>query len=299
MNEPIKQHYVPQSYLRFFSQKRKTIWEVVVVDKKNQKTYIANVRDVAFERNFYTVEELGEKKYTYEVFYAEQVEPLISKTFKQLISNCITVFSKDRDIVISNDLRGRISIILVTQLLRTPKARSYQYDISKKIFPTVIDNTVKSLSSYISPEQKKKLQTYNHDALFKEIDMSIITDVNRIESFTEVIFNKQWIVYLNNDYKKNPFVTSDHPVVQINMDSISTKLNDNGIARKNTIIHYPINSQLMLAIYDKQNFLFQFMDEMDGQLVYLNSEKDSNYISKVNQMQYEQCIQHVIYKPFS
>jgi hypothetical protein len=106
MNDPVKQHYVPQTYLKFFAQERKRIWEIAVADKKNKKPYLANIRDVAFEKNFYTIEELGEQKYVYEKFYAEQVEPLISKTFNQLISHCTTIFCKNRDIVIKQRIEG-------------------------------------------------------------------------------------------------------------------------------------------------------------------------------------------------
>lgn len=298
MSNPIKQHYVPQVYLKFFAQKRRKVWEIIVADKKNKKPYLANVRDVAFEKNFYTVEKLGEQKYVYEKFFAEHVEPLISKSFNQLISLCTSVFSKDRDNVINKRLRSALSLIVITQLLRTPKSRAYQYDISKRIFPTALENIIEKLNPYIFPDQKERLQTLNLDDMFKELDMSFITDIDRIKRFAEIIYNKHWIIYRNDDYKKTPFMTSDHPVVQFNMEGFSTSLEDNGIGNKNSVIHYPINPQLILAMYDKRNFFFQSMNDLDGQLVFLDIKKDISYINKANQMQYEQCTQHAFFKPF-
>ena len=251
MNKPIRQHYVPQVYLKFFSQQRDKIWEINVADKNREKLYRANIRDIAFEKNFYTIESLGAKKYAWEQYYAEEIEPLIGKTFTSLIQVCTNIFTKDRQVVINNELRAKLSIIIITQLLRTPKARSQQYEISSNIFPTVIKNAKKIFYPYISLAQKSRLNRLRLNDIFKEIDMQAITDPNRISQFSQVIYDRYWIVYRNNNHQANPFVTSDHPVIQYNLSAASTSLKDNGIGNPQTIIHYPINSQLILAIYPK------------------------------------------------
>jgi hypothetical protein len=55
--------------------KKDKIWEVSVIDKKQEKSYNADIRDMAFKKSFYTIEELGEEKYLWEKYYAETVEP--------------------------------------------------------------------------------------------------------------------------------------------------------------------------------------------------------------------------------
>lgn len=298
MNKPVRQHYVPQAYLKFFAQKREKIWETDVADKKGQKLYRANIRDIAFEKNFYTIERLGPQKYTWEKYYAEQVEPLISNTFTELIEKCTNIFAKDKELVINSRIKLALSVIIITQLLRTPKARSQQYEISSDIFPKVMGNVIKELRPHIRADQKDYLYNLKLDDIFKETQMQIITDPKRVLKFAQILCDRYWIVYRNDKFNGFPFVTSDHPVVEYNMLSTSTLLQKNGIGNPQTIIHYPINPQLMLAIYDKHNFLFQFLDSMDGRLVFL-TQKDSDYILKVNQLQYEQCIQHAFFRPFT
>ncbi|SDB81863.1 DUF4238 domain-containing protein [Shouchella lonarensis] len=255
MNKPIKQHYVPQVYLKFFSH-----------------------------------------KYEWEKYYAEQVEPLIRRIFPKLIQKCTNVFVRDQDVVIDEEIRSALSVIIITQLSRTPKARSYNYEISSKMFPEVMRDILNDLEPYINADQRNYLHNFTLDKVFKEIEMQTFTDPYRISRLAQMIYDRYWIVYRNNNYKKNPFATSDHPVVQYNMVATSTSLRDNGIANPQTIIHFPLNSQLMLAIYDRKHFMFRHLKDMDSKLTFL-SDKDEGFITKVNQTQYEQCIQHVYFRP--
>ena len=75
-------------------------------------------------------------------------------------------------------------------------------------------------------------------------------------------------------------------------------LEDNGIGRPETIIHFPINNQLILTLYDKANYLFQSQSihELDGKILFLKNQ-DNNYISRINKFQYEQSLQHVFFYP--
>lgn len=295
MNEPKKQHYVPRAYLKFFAWEKRKVWDVYVFDKKRKEAYRADIRDVAFENNFYTIERLGSKKYAWEEYYAKQVEPLIGKTFIKLIQNSTNVFAKNNQVVIDEKIRAGLSLIIITQLLPTPKARSLHYEISSSFFPKALETIIKSMEPRINSEQRDYLHNLKLDNVFKELEMGVITAPDRIKQFTKVIYDRCWLVYRNDDFENNPFITSDHPVVEYNMVTSSSSLGENGIGNPQTIIHYPINPQLMLAIYDRHNFLFQYLTDMDGRLVFLD-KNELNYIIKVNKIQYEQCSQHVYSK---
>lgn len=56
MSEPIRHHYVPQGYLRFFARheqkKKKTTHWVLVYDKQNNKLYNKSISEVAAEKNY-------------------------------------------------------------------------------------------------------------------------------------------------------------------------------------------------------------------------------------------------------
>jgi len=48
------------------------------LSKENKRIHISNVKDVAAERDFYTVDKL-EDKHMWEKHYSHNVEPLLSK----------------------------------------------------------------------------------------------------------------------------------------------------------------------------------------------------------------------------
>ena len=298
MHKPVKQHYVPQVYLRFFALKREKIWETCVIDKKNNTTYFTDVKNVAFEKNFYTVDKLGDKKYVFEEYYSKQIEPLISQTFKRFIQECTLIFTKDRGVVINREFRTVFSKIIITQLLRTPKARAHQHNVGADIFPFIIKETIKGLDQYLKEDQKKYINALTINDIFKEADMEFITDPARINKFAKFIYDKIWIVYRNDNYKINPFATSDHPIVQYNVLTSDTTFEKNGIRNPDTIISFPISPQLILSVYDRNNPRFSLMEYLDGSIVFLDNVNDEKYLIEMNKLQYEQCVQHVYFKPF-
>lgn len=55
-NRPIKQHYVPQCYLRQFANRHRKGHQLAVFDRKIDKSFKANVKDVACQNYFNRVE---------------------------------------------------------------------------------------------------------------------------------------------------------------------------------------------------------------------------------------------------
>ena len=74
MSDPIRQHHVPQLYLRRFAVKEKNVYKINVLRKGQQKCFKANVEDIAVEKHFYTIG-CGADKYVWEKYYASEIEP--------------------------------------------------------------------------------------------------------------------------------------------------------------------------------------------------------------------------------
>lgn len=55
MNEPRKQHYVPQLYLKNFSFGSKKNPQLNILSISPNKLYVANVKDTAVKRDLYTL----------------------------------------------------------------------------------------------------------------------------------------------------------------------------------------------------------------------------------------------------
>lgn len=81
-NNPIKQHHVPQVYLRNFCNSNSAI---TVLDKHTQKVFSTGVQAVGAEKNFYTLDKMKDPYY-WERVYATGIEPLMGNLLPAIIS---------------------------------------------------------------------------------------------------------------------------------------------------------------------------------------------------------------------
>lgn len=296
MSNPRKQHYVPQVYLKNFSVPQNKIWEICAFDKKNCCDYLTNIRNVAMEKDFYTVNGL-EDSYYWERFYASGIEPIMGKTFRQLIQRCNSIFTKNNDDVLDDDMLKHLAEIMVIQMLRTPKSRTFHFEISQNVVPSVIEQIQAQFNGELPLAHQKVLDNFKlTDELFRQFEMPIINDPERIQKFTNILLTKSWTIYKLSDYMINSFVTSDHPVCMYNIDTKSTDLHDTGIDKVHTIINYPISAQLLICLYDQHTY-FANRGLFHRKLICLDTNNEINFINKMNRLQYQQCIQHTFARP--
>lgn len=296
MSNPRKQHYVPQVYLKNFAISKGKTWETYVFDKKNNSYYFTNIINVAMEKDFYTIKGLKDSYY-WERFYASGIEPLMGNTFRQLVQRCNSIFTKNKDDVLDDDMLKNLAVIMITQMLRTPKSRAFHFEISQEVVPSVIEQIQSQFKGKLQAEHQKVLDNFKlTDELFRQLEMPIINDPERIRKFANILLTKSWTIYKLSDHLTSSFVTSDHPVCMYNIDTKSTDLHDTGIGRVHTIINYPISSQLLISLYDRHTF-FSNRGLFHRKLVELDTEKEQNFINEMNRLQYQQCIQHVFVRP--
>jgi hypothetical protein len=76
MNEPIKQHYIPQSYLKYFATEEKGVYLVDVYDESEAVLLRRqNIANICYKKNLYTLDTADpKKKYFLETFYAQNVD---------------------------------------------------------------------------------------------------------------------------------------------------------------------------------------------------------------------------------
>lgn len=292
MSNPRKHHYVPQVYLKNFAKKKDHSWMVYVRDKELENCYNADIKSIAMEKDYNTVLKL-EDKYYWEHFYSTGIELLMSKVLTSTIINCNCAFIKNESLILNKRLKYDLGKILITQLLRTKKARNHQLEISNKVVPSVINFLKVQLVNKLTLEQEEILNSFElTEDLFKDIDLKIINDEKRVNKFVNILMDKVWIIYKNINYQQLPFITSDNPVVMYNINNKSTSSKVNGIAKRYTIIYYPLSSQLLLSIYDHGLFWGE-LNKYDNKILELDIKKDSKFINNINLLQYKQCIRQV------
>lgn len=111
-SKPKLHHYVPQLYLRNFADERK---QVAVIDRKEGRSYNANVSNVAAETHFYaSQDESGE----WGVEFEEWLSDLEGK-----IAPAITSVVRDDIFPPSGEHRSLLALFIASQWTRTPRVR--------------------------------------------------------------------------------------------------------------------------------------------------------------------------------
>jgi hypothetical protein len=158
--------------------------------------------------------------------------------------------------------------------------------ISKDVSEKVLDNIIKVYGNLFTKEQLEKIESYKRDdEIIKELQLEIINNKDRIDRLSLLLKDRIWIVYKNINYKICPFVTSDHPIVYFNYKNRKTDFNSNGLGITETIIYFPLNREILLALFPK-NMYYTPLDDLNDRFQLLN---DNAFVMKLNKAQYEQC----------
>jgi len=224
------QHYVPKVYLKNFSDfngKEHYIW---VFDKKTQKIFQTNIKDIAFEEEFYNKWDEDQK--------VEQKMREIETEFGKAVEKLIQV--KDLNKITPMEKR-HISKFIASQMIRTKESRVELEELPKALLERFGDN--------ISDKLKMELESsLEKDSLRKLHGEMILENF----SYYENILNQmKWILISNKS--KSPFWSSDNPVVMFNSIDHSPYGNL-GLTSLGIEVCFPINPKLWLIICDPVSF---------------------------------------------
>lgn len=282
-NQTKKEHTVPKAYLKNFSRKVGKMDKVIVIDKNKTEPYSNSIDNVACHNNFYEVE--GKKTNYWEEYYG-RIETKIPFVLNSIIINCR--FASNHSFVLSDYLKSELTDIIIIQLFRTEKARKHYSKIGLEISNTFTENINEELKGYIDIEQINILNKYkNNENFVYSIQLEHTNSNKFIRKIKQILSNKIWVVHKNLNSKTYPFVTSDNPVILSNY--INNKIGyENGLNEEGTIIYFPINSELLIAIYPNLSALTKYQNMVD----YLD---DVEFVLKLNKNNYLQCHRQVFF----
>lgn len=276
------QHYVPKAYLRFFSRKSKDDYYIAVMDKNKDKPFMTNIENIASCKYFYEVNSKPENYW--EEFYCKNIESSLPKIFNNIIS--ASTISQNNATILNTMLKKEMSKIIFSQISRTRKAREFYDEIGNDIKMQIINGIYKEFDNILSKQHKEVLEKIRNDSdLVRDMELDTINSDRLLTKSTYYLMDRIWVIYKNLNYKKCPFITSDHPVVYYNLLNNKTNLQSNGIALDSTIIQYPINRELLLVLYPRKMY-FGGLQKFDNKIVFI---KEDAFVLKVDKLQYEQC----------
>lgn len=226
------QHYVPQFYLRNFSNQQGEKYIIYCFDKLEDKEFSTDVGNIGGEKYFYDIKK-GEEQFLEKKL--SELEPKFNKSIQNLIK-----YKKIDNI--SEYQRGILSFFIAVQYLRTKENR--------EIIRDGIDQILERLSKYkLSESLKKELDDIDSGESIKS--MHIQNLVTESKEFVDIIFNMKWILYINKT--DMPFYTSDNPVKPHN-DLDRGPYGNLGLLSIGIQLHIPISPELCLIACDPTSY---------------------------------------------
>lgn len=239
-----QQHYVPQVYLRNFCSDLKRS-QLYFLDIVSAQTGFTSIKNIAKEKDFYTDVSLEDICF-YEHLFSTDVEPELGHVIDRIVSN--SVLSISNSPIISEGDRKKISKLLVYQMLRTRKARDFMRMKADSISSSFIDYLVLSPLFQSNTEYRSVAEKYRvlADDVFKEISLSIMTDVNRVEKFSSILDEMLCILYVNRT--DVGFITGDNPVIIKRLFSNQIGLGSAGLSHSDCTIVFPLTPRIAIIM---------------------------------------------------
>lgn len=291
MSNTKKQHYVPRTYLKNFSFNKKKVDShyLEVLSKKDQKIYVSNIEDVAEEKDFYTLENI-EDKYMVENYFANEIEPILYDSLKDIRTRCENSLVQSGAKVINEEEKADLTGNILMQWLRGKQTREYERKIYDEYLEKVIDDS-KNKFRITDSKLNKIANTFLKDkTVFKEIAISAVFSSDKLKMYHDVLISRNIIFY--RIIGDGEFITSDNPVLLVHRITKDPTLFRNGILDKNTLIYYPISPKLIMGAYHPYLYPAS-LKKKDCQVTFITDLSAGNFIKSINLKQAEQCYNYV------
>lgn len=269
MNKVKNQHYVPQFYLKQWTNNKEQLF---VYDKKQKKSFTSNVKNVASSKFFYDFPEIDEimkdkiriqlKKDGFEDdyiddFFQEQVlensfselESIVASLLNQKIKKIDDVSSLSEEWIknypiFTNDDKQIFAHYIASQLVRTNKHKLFQEDTTIQLFDGM----------------KRVYKNNTNDNLIVEVDndyheWQYLSNILPLTlEFSKILESYKWIIYRN--FTDMPFYISDSPVTRYG------QLGNFGLKEKGVEIRFPLSPKYELIIHEP-TFLYEQYSLLD------------------------------------
>lgn len=289
-NKPREHHYVPQGYLRGFTETKNVLF---VVNKKYNTSRKTSPKGVGYIKDYYTVDTIDEK---------DSVE--VESNLGKIEAKCIPLLDK---LIAANDLPNTewadIAIYIALQYGRTPHMRS----LMDKAATVLVNNYIKeTLADALNDPQKyaelkNGVTRQNSDAspipsrkklaemvlgprIIEEFNLdngTYVQSIFRIAwEIADSLLQKHWTVL--HATQGSCFVTSDNPMTL----SIRRQLQPHetlAILLPGVIRHFPLNSKACLVITDEVT-----RRGISHQTI------SRNEVRKINKLSYDKSLKYVI-----
>lgn len=292
---PIKQHYVPQFYLKKFSPNKKTFYRL---DKKsNLISSDIPIKTIAQEKRFYDVtfnknqinkkffkEYLEEDKIctqkddniiiSLEDWFSNQ-ESIISNKYHYIIPNIDKTTILDKNYIPSNETKDILCSLCNLLLNRGIQSQNL---FNNKIYA---ENKLNLYKDYIYPMPKEDLSSFNNK--LKKL-LWFTTFMNSIKSIQLILLKKTFQILSIAPSSKNTLCTSDNPIVFYRPNNIHSSL---GISTLYTQIFFSLSPYKVLRIFNPNEYPI------------IQETLKDKYITLINKLYYQQSKKYIFSRDYN
>jgi len=252
MSKPIRQHFIPRSYLNNFGTSNDGKNFIGAKNKESEKIINVSTKDICVEKNLYTLPEVeGQNKFAIEHFYGDNIDGKFPKVYKILTDRNINdIDLETKELIIS---------VALSLYFRTPKFLNQENRIFEEL---VTQAHKKSKGGDFIIEYAGEEITINPEEVEQIIKEQ--KENNRIKFLSQHLeaygmFVKSKIKDAINVYHiidDSELITSDNPVIiRPHVDPTDENFDEekyfsqyiNPFDKRNTI-HLPIDSKTILTI---------------------------------------------------
>jgi len=244
--ETKKHHFVPRTYLKNFSIKKNDDFYVNVLhkDQPPEKVFESNIINVCAENHLYTLSGNYAPK--------QMLEDIYSNIFENQYDNLYSVLTNDSIVEISPEIKKSIVSAVITMFYRTKKwINIYSSHTDERMSKLYQMSKQFNVDSYINSEGKtisikgKTLKELQDDEKNKSRIPLIIT---QLKAALRLIEAKQHDnIYVFKIIDENEFITSDNPVLPMNINKQRTIPFDIDNA-----YYLPISNKYLLSLFPRE-----------------------------------------------
>ena len=256
-NEYRRNHYIPECYLKGFSDNEKMVW---IYNKKISKSYPKSVNDIFVEKDFYLIDEsfipeegrgmISYKSIEYD-FFAKQIESQYADFLKHV--KFFTEDLKKQDLsytrIIPEDWVERISLQLLIQYIRTPEARRKALELlnTSRFCLDIFAN-----SPFLSEKEKEDYKLESQKTYGDVIDhfMVLFNKERVVDPICSILQNKIWSIYFSPNAD---FFTSDSPVI-LEREGQNKEVGFMEFNLSNLNITYPVTRNFLVRLWDRESY---------------------------------------------
>lgn len=264
MGKNRKQHYIPQCYLRLFSDDKKHIW---TFDKEKGQEYSSTISDVCTKNDFYTIsdnyisdnEDISSLSIEKD-FFADEYEPKFSEYLLNINNMAIEAIQKSSNIIVLNDeQKNEFAKQIAIQWLRLPSIRYDNESTFEEFMPSMINLFSEGLAKEKNNPDIAKLNikasiadksVYHAKCTFLDDDL--------VDFYANKLSNNIWIFSYSCD---GDFYTSDFPIT-VSPHVQGVRPICQGLAQYGAELTFPLSKNLALIIWDKEFFKDKLNDDL-------------------------------------